>query len=175
AKTGIETPMYPSREERDADIEAGAGRPAQALVADVQESNTRLIAAIADLSAGDWEAPIRFGKADREGTAADIPGLREVEVEVHHVDLDLDYTIAHWPEAFVERMLSQTTADYSARPNEPSFVLVGNGDEGSWRVGDPGGPEIIGPPPALLGWLLGRTEGTGLQTDGSLPKLEAWR
>ena len=40
------------------------------------------------------------------------------------------------------------------------FTLVGNEDQGRWDVAG-GGPEINGPPPALLGWLLGRSEGIG--------------
>jgi maleylpyruvate isomerase len=36
ARTGAETPMYASAESRSADIEAGAGRPAAELAADVR-------------------------------------------------------------------------------------------------------------------------------------------
>src|SRR5262245_10304249 len=35
ARTGVETPMYSSRDQRAADIEAGSGRPAVQLVEDV--------------------------------------------------------------------------------------------------------------------------------------------
>ena len=38
ARTGTETPMYPSEESRDRDIEAGARRPAAELTADVRAS-----------------------------------------------------------------------------------------------------------------------------------------
>lgn len=174
ARTGAETPMYPSRERRNADIEAGAGRSADDLVADLAEAEARLTAAMDDLDEDQWQARIRYGSADREGPAYLIPWLRRVELEVHHVDLDLDYTKAHWPEDFVEALLGEVAEDYTDRGTDPGFVLVGNDDEGRWTVGA-GGPEISGPPPALLGWLLGRSDGTGLHCDGELPRMEAWR
>src|SRR5947199_2888238 len=44
ARTGTQTPMYASAESRAADIEAGAGRPAADLAADVRESAAALSA-----------------------------------------------------------------------------------------------------------------------------------
>src|SRR5579863_7317524 len=45
ARSGVETPMYASPESRAADIEAGAGRPAADLFADVRSSAQTLAAA----------------------------------------------------------------------------------------------------------------------------------
>lgn len=174
ARTGVETPMYPSREKRDADIDAGSGRLASELIDDVVSSNARFLAATEKMSADQWGTVIRWGAAGRAGPAGAVPHLRRTEVEVHHVDLDLDYTVAHWPEDFVESLLAETVADYSGRDGIPGFVLAGLEEEGRWTVGA-GGLEITGPPPALLGWLIGRSAGTGLHTDGSLPELEVWR
>src|SRR5688500_6330775 len=47
AATGEERPMYPSQAVRDADIEAGAGRPAAAQLADAEESADRFLRAAA--------------------------------------------------------------------------------------------------------------------------------
>ncbi len=173
ARTGTETPMYASREQRAADIEAGAVRSAAELQADVRESHERLMAAVSDLSDEQWATSIRVGT----GTtieASSIPMLRRTEVEIHHVDLDLEYTLAHLPEDFIEHMLTEVTADFSRRDDVPGMVLVGNEDEGRWTV-EPGGAEVTGPPPSLLGYLLGRTDGVGLHTAGTLPRLAAWR
>src|SRR5919197_4025618 len=41
ARTGVERPMYVSSDQRDADIEAGAGRTADELRADLRESAQR--------------------------------------------------------------------------------------------------------------------------------------
>lgn len=174
ARTGEERRMYPSREERNAAIEAGSGRSAADLRADVAESSDRLIEDLRSLTDEQSRRSVRWGRHEHETTAAEIPQLRRTEVEIHHVDLDLDYTLAHWPEDFVEEMLSTVSAELSRRDDTPGFVLVGNDDEGRWTVG-PGGPEINGPPPSLLGWLIGRTDGAGLHCDQPLPRLEAWR
>ncbi len=174
ARTGQETPMYASREKRDADIEAGASRPVAELVSDVQDSHERLCEDMSSLPTESWAAVVRYGAAGRERPAAAIPTLRRTEVEIHHVDLDLDYTLAHWPEDFVELTLDETVADYSQRDEMSEFVLVSSDSKRVWTVGD-GGPEITGPPPALLGWLIGRSDGTGLYCDGPLPDVGVWR
>ncbi len=173
ARTHQHIPMYPSRAERDADIERGAGRSAGQLVGDVHASHERLMAEVAGMDSADWSASIRYGADDREGNATLIPPLRRSEVEIHHVDLDLGYTLAHWPPDFVEPMLERVAADFSARPDTPRLTLVGN-DERRWQIRD-GGQEVSGPASALLGWLVGRTDGSGLTTEGNLPALGAWR
>jgi maleylpyruvate isomerase len=174
ARTGVETPMYVSREARAADIEANAGRPGADLVSDVAATSDALVTAMRDLPDEAWETEIRWGRDGRQTSAALIPKLRRVEVEVHHVDLDLDYTLAHLPSDFVLSMLARSAKDLSARDDLGGFVLVGNDNEGRWVVGD-GGPEITGTPPSLLGWILGRTNGIGLHSDAPLPQLGPWR
>ena len=57
ARTGREHPMYPSREQRDADIDAGAGRGADELRADLREAHERLTAALDELPDEQWSAP----------------------------------------------------------------------------------------------------------------------
>lgn len=173
ARTRQHIPMYPSRAERDADIERGAGRSARELVADVNASHERLMAELGAMDTDDWAARIRYGADEREGDATLIPALRRSEVEIHHLDLDLGYTLAHWPPDFVEPMLERVAADFSARDDTPALTLVGN-DERRWLIRG-GGQEVSGPSPALLGWLIGRTDSTGLTTEGDLPRLGAWR
>ncbi len=174
ARTGVETPMYPSREKRNADIEAGSGRDAATLVEDVRTTAERLQTELQDAPSSTWANPIAWGARNRTATGSEIPHLRRIEVEIHHVDLNLDYTLAHLPEDFVERMLADVTRDYSADQDKPGVVLIGNDDEGRWTI-EPGGPEVSGPPPSLLGWLLGRTNGVGLHSSSPLPTLGAWR
>src|ERR1051326_147069 len=54
ARTGTETPMYASAEGRAADIEAGAGRPAADLTADVRESAATLATEAAAMPDDAW-------------------------------------------------------------------------------------------------------------------------
>jgi maleylpyruvate isomerase len=172
ARTGVPTPMYPSREVRAATIEAQSGRPVDELRADIVESHGRFMDAVGAMSDDDWSKT--WGEPDRVRPAPYILTMRRTELEVHHVDLDLDYTLAHWPEDFVEDLLDETVADMTARGTQPGFTLVGNDDEGRWTVGA-GGQTITGPPPSLLGWLIGRTQGIGLHSDDPLPTLEPWK
>jgi maleylpyruvate isomerase len=171
-RTGVPTPMYPSREVRAATIEAQSGRPVDELRTDIVESHGRFADAVDQMSDDDWSKT--WGEPDRVRPAPYILTMRRTELEVHHVDLDLDYTLAHWPEYFVEDLLDETVADMTARGTQPGFTLVGNDDEGQWTVGA-GGQIITGPPPALLGWLIGRTQGIGLHSDDPLPTLEPWK
>ncbi len=173
ARTRTYVPMYRGRAERDADIESGAGRPAQDLVADVAATHEHLLTELASLSGQDWAAPIRYGGDDRHGDAALIPGLRRSEVEIHSVDLDLGYPFAQWPADFVAAMLDRVVGDFSARADTPRLTLVGQ-DGHRWEVRG-GGQVVSGPAPALLGWMIGRSDGSGLTTDGELPRLGAWR
>jgi maleylpyruvate isomerase len=175
AQTRVPHPMYPSREERDAVIEAQAGRSADELRADVHDSSERLLTALAELDGDSWDTQIVWGARDRRGTAADIPLMRRTEIEIHHLDLDLDYTLAHWPEDFVEALLDDIAAESATGSHYSGCVLVANDDEGRWVIAG-GGPEISGPPPALLGWMVGRSSGIGLHSDsGTFPRQEKWR
>lgn len=174
ARTGVETPMYPSRERRDADIEAGAGRSARDLVDDVARSHERLSEGLDALEDDHWRTTVTLARSGRQVPAALIPVLRRTEVEVHHVDLYLDYTLAHLPEDLVEWLLAERATELSESADVAGFVLVANDDEGRWTVGS-GGPEITGTPPSLLGWVLGRTDGIGLHSDEPLPSLGPWR
>lgn len=173
ARTGDETPMYSSYEKRNADIEAGAQRSLTELVADIRTSDEQMMSALDALTAEQWSSTIRWGRAQTEGAASAIPNIRRAEVEIHHVDLDVGYGPAQFPDDFVEDMLVEVAADFSGRDEAPGLVLVAD-DSRRWVV-EPGGQEVHGRPTALLGYLLGRTDGEDLHTDGALPKLGAWR
>jgi maleylpyruvate isomerase len=106
ARTGEPRPAYASREARNAAIEAGAGRPAKALAADVARSAEAFREALAAMPEEAWERPVRIlGSA--EFPASQVPLRRLVELELHHVDLGLGYTAARWPAAFAELELPE--------------------------------------------------------------------
>ena len=98
------TPQYPSAAARDEDIEAGAWRCAAELHADVAESAAALAAEAASLSEAAWQASVHgiHGKAH----PAWFTLIRRLsEVEIHHVDLDIGYLVADWPDSFVAERL----------------------------------------------------------------------
>src|SRR5215469_11297112 len=100
ARTGTETPMYASAERRAADIEAGAGRPAAGLAADVRESAAALTAEAASMPEDAWTAQVRALHGP-PFPALGVLERRLSEAEIHHVDLAADYSPGDWPEDFL--------------------------------------------------------------------------
>jgi maleylpyruvate isomerase len=106
-------------EGREADIEAGAGRSAPELVADVRASNAALEAAWDSLPDVAWS---RFGRAvgGKLGPMDALPFSRLREVEVHHLDLGLDYGSTDWSDAFVSEELPRLLASLPDRLADPA-------------------------------------------------------
>lgn len=98
---------------RDREIEDGAGRSADELVADVVGTSVALDDAIASMPAGAWAGHCR-GRCGEEPVAS-LPASRWREVVLHHTDLDLPgFGTADWPTSFVEseaRRFRQPGAD----------------------------------------------------------------
>jgi maleylpyruvate isomerase len=145
AATGVATPMYASVEARNGDIDRGAGRPADELVADVRDSADRLAVALDRFHAFDdaqLDRLVLFG-APRAGAVPDvpaysIPSARIRELEIHHVDLGLPaYTPLDWPDEFVERTL---LAIHSS--SGPVDVLGHPAEVLAWRLGRGAGPTV---------------------------------
>src|SRR5215470_7085690 len=59
ARTGVETPQYPSWEAREAGIEAGAGRAAAELAADLARAATGFADEAHGLPLAAWNRPVR--------------------------------------------------------------------------------------------------------------------
>lgn len=148
ARTGIETPMYPSAEHRAADIEAGADRPLADQLSDLVATHEQFAAAVEQMPPAAWAAEIRTGH-NRAVPAANVVWSRLCEVEIHHVDLDAGYAPADWPVGFTRRLLHETSP--------------------------PAG--VSGPDHALAAWLIGRSDGTGLTAagGGALPPVPRWK
>jgi maleylpyruvate isomerase len=143
---------------RDADIAAGAGRPVNEALQDVEQSADRLdrvCGAVAD--AGAWELP-----TDQERPAARWLPARWREVEIHRVDLDGSYTADKWPAEFVTYLLPRLAERLAGRTSESLRVEVQADESISadlpgavWTSGTRA-DRVTGPDWALLAWLLGR-------------------
>jgi maleylpyruvate isomerase len=179
ARTGTPAPMYASAERRSADIEAGAGRPAAGLTADVRESAAALAAAAADMPDGAWTAQVRalYGPSF---PALGVLERRLSEVEIHHVDLAAGYSPGDWPEDFLSEALPRVAGSFAGRADAPRCVVRAEGTKDSFRIGpeQAGPPTVIihGQPADLLAWLLGRGDGSrlALVTGDALPALPPW-
>ena len=185
AATGEVTPMYASDDKRNADIQAGSSRPVAEQLADLRESAARYAEAYAAVQAADrWSAPVFRAPGGEPLPAYTVPGKRLAEVLIHHVDLDLDFTPAHWSDAFTDRSFADTLARFEARPDFPALRLDAEEEDHVYGVkADPDDKGVVvvrGPKRALLAWLLGRASGDGLVAvipaggRGPLPKLPAW-
>ncbi len=180
AQTGVVTPKYPSSEARDADIEAGAGRSAAQLLDDLRATAKELAEHFEAMQPGQWHHLVRGGAgatgAEHEASGALWNRLRELEV--HHVDLDADYTPAHWSPEFVQLALEETQRSYATRDDVPALILQATDSGFSSQVGGAEGAVLVsGPATGLLAWLTGRSSGDGLSVEPShrLPSLPAWR
>ncbi|OIK03177.1 maleylpyruvate isomerase family mycothiol-dependent enzyme [Streptomyces monashensis] len=163
-------PMYASAEVRDADIERDAPRPLDVQLADLRESAARL-QALGDAPA-DWSRTVelRNGVTD---SASRVPFRRWAEVDLHHVDLGIGYELEDLPAEFTEREIDFLAQRFAGHKDVPPTGLSA-GDGRNWTTGGGGDGAPVtaaGTPADLLGWLAGRRDGSGLTTDGTLPKL----
>lgn len=141
AKTGQERRMYASPEQRGADIDAAALRPADVLLTWFDESARVLADATAELTEEQWQRPVLTAQG-KEIPATETPWLRSREVMIHAVDLGTGVTFADLPTDFLEAL----SADIRAK----------RGDV----------PEVTGPLPEVAAYLAGRSYDGVLTADG---------
>jgi maleylpyruvate isomerase len=188
ARRGELVPMYASPQAREADIDAGAGRPTAELAADDAGAAERLHQSWEAVDPGGWDRPVPhrlLGQVPVRGTVA----LRWFEVEIHHVDLDRGYRPADWPPPFVSRLLKQVVPTVAGRlPDGVPLALhaTDSGERWSCEPAGPGGRDagrpaapvtVSGPSWAIGAWLIGRggpAIGSLSVTGGDLPALAPW-
>jgi maleylpyruvate isomerase len=123
---------------RAAEIEAGAGRTAAELVADVRAADDAVDRLFESVPADVWDRPVRrSGPVGGAAPAARLAYSRWREVAVHHVDLGLAYTPADWPETLVELMLPDLLGGLPRRA-DPAILAA-------WALDR-------GPAPTLTSW-----------------------
>lgn len=172
AHVGRPQPMYASPETRDSDIaDLAAAGPAQ-LRDRLLASTTRFSDALAAMHDDDWVGRFERTPGGPELSLRSVALMRVREVEIHHADLDADYSPADWPADFCELLLESMTK----RHHPGSFSTHPNDLDRRWHYGEgEGGPVVSGTAAALGWWLTGRGTGAGLNSDaGSLPEMEAW-
>ncbi|MFC5994342.1 maleylpyruvate isomerase family mycothiol-dependent enzyme [Pseudonocardia hispaniensis] len=174
ARTGVQTPMYPSPQQRNAAIEASAQAPAGTLRGELHSTAAALEAALDALDETTWQAEVRSALG-RPIPATEIPWMRVREVWLHGVDLDAGATVADLPPGVVDALLDDATGTMSAREDTLSVRLDAADRDRAWTLGQGGGAVLRGTAADLLGWLLGRTDGAGVSADpGPLPVAPRW-
>jgi len=145
--------QYPGGfEERSAEIEAGAGRPADAVIGDVGSATARLLDAWSDVPSYAW-SNITRDATGRERPLHELPTRRWLEVEIHLVDLGVGPTYRDWPDEFVISRLPEMRDGAAAR--------LASGD----TLPAPGALD----PRDELAWLYGRLG------RNALPRLGPWQ
>ena len=167
ARTGVETPMYPSRAVRDADIEATAARPPADVRADYAAACARLAGAVRTMSAEAWEAQVRNGQG-RLVPAGQVPWMRAKETWVHGTDLRAGLSFADLPADFCIALVDDVLALFAARDEPLQAVVVATDVDRTWGSG---GPTVRGPVAAVGAWLT-RSDASGLT--GDVPRPPAW-
>jgi maleylpyruvate isomerase len=179
AATGGEGAFYESQAARNADIEAGSGRSAAELEADVETSADRLLEAFADTPADALDVKVPRLRVNDDPDhqylipARKVTDLRLREVVFHHVDLDTGFSFEQTAPAWVVREIAQSARRFADGP----AILVDAGEAGSWHYGSPDADpvRVSGSPAALLGWITGRGDGAGLTSSSAeLPDLGPW-
>lgn len=153
---------------RNADIDAGGGRPTGELVRDVVESCRRLEAAWGAAGEIAWES----GTGDAligPIPVADLVWIRRREVEIHHADLGLAYGFDDWPDDFVDQEFDRLIVDLPDRLATGVVVRLHETDTGITWVVPQGGKHptsVSAGRRRMLAWLFGRLD------EPAWPKLE---
>lgn len=177
ARTGDETPMYTSADQRDADIAAGASRPPVELREDAASASQNLRSAVDTLPASAWEASVRTARG-RTVPATEIPWMRCREVWIHGVDLNAGSGFEAVRRDVTWALIDDVVRAVGARDDCPAVVLVSTDDENrSWVLGkEPGAVIVEGTSAALLAWVTGRSSGASLapRSAATVPALPRW-
>lgn len=164
ARTGVESRMYSSPDQRNADIEAGSRTSVPELRAWVHSSVTALATDFAALPEDAWSSQVATAQG-RLVPATEIPWMRAREVNIHAVDLGTGLDFADLPNGFCSALVDDIARMRSG--TGPALVLA-EGDR-EWQVAGTGGPTRIELPLSeMAAWVAGRRDRP------DLPDLPKW-
>lgn len=165
ATTGVETPMYSSMEQRNADIETGAALPPPVLRARYAESATSLATGLGEID--DWGFEVRTAQG-RTVPISEIPWMRSREVVVHAVDLLGGVAFADLPDDILVALAQDVASKRGADGTSPALLLLDpTGAEVATVSGTGAVTTLTGTPPQIASYLTGREPSFG-------PALPAW-
>jgi len=153
AATGVETPMYESREVRDREIDVTAQLAPDVLRALFHDTAAALDAAWLALPASGWSVAVRAGQG-RIVPASATFWMRIRELWVHGVDLNVGAGFEAVPEPKLRHILDDVVASWQT----PVFRLDVDAPH-SMSLGDDGAASVVsGSLADLTGWATGRTK-----------------
>ncbi|MCZ3390152.1 MAG: maleylpyruvate isomerase family mycothiol-dependent enzyme [Actinomycetia bacterium] len=173
AEAGIETPMYPTPEDRASEIERRAALPWPDLVQDVHTGAEALTARLATLHEPIMARTVLLGSGAAV-SSSDLAAIRIREIEIHRVDLAAEYQPVDWTEPFTIRTFGQLAPFFLSKREVPARMLRSVDSGRCWEVGA-SGPDLVGTEADLLAWLLGRPHGPLHTSDEApLPVAPTW-
>jgi maleylpyruvate isomerase len=167
ARTGVETPMYPSRAVRDAGIAETAALPPAELRAHYAAACGRLAEAMETLPAEAWTAQVRTMQGHTV-PATEVPWMRAKELWVHGVDLRAGLTFADLPADFCTALVDDVHGLFAGREQTPDATIVATDVDRTWGAG---AVTVQGPVAAVAAWLT-RSDASGLT--GEIPQPPTW-
>ena len=171
ARTGVETPMYATPEQRADDIEQSATYSADTLRAEFVTTADGLAAAFQGLTDDQWSATVRSALG-REIPAAEVPWMRVREVWLHAVDLDAGARVEDLPAEAVDVLIEDVVTVLSGKNGCPDVLLAPSDRSGTWRLGSDTAdlPRVSASATVIAGWLTGRVAPGALPA----PALPRW-
>ncbi|WP_229874876.1 maleylpyruvate isomerase family mycothiol-dependent enzyme [Amycolatopsis deserti] len=136
ARTGVESRMYASTEQRNAEIETGARLPVAELRRLVRESADALAADLDALPEEAWSNQVVTAQG-RTVPATEIVWMRTREVAVHAADLDRGVGFDDLPADLVEALIADTLKRRIAQGHGPALAR--------WLTGRTGQAPELGP------------------------------
>lgn len=152
-------------DERDAIIEATAGRSAAEHRARLAAHTARLEAAWARAGEEDWKRPVTFRNADLAATVR----ARWREAWIHMTDLDLGVRSDDWPEDLATHAIVFLLGRLPAGTR-----LYADDVRREWSVGARPGALVTGRVRDLAAWLAGRPPAVSPVAAHGLPALGPW-
>ncbi|WP_018762452.1 maleylpyruvate isomerase family mycothiol-dependent enzyme [Arthrobacter sp. 135MFCol5.1] len=179
AATGVETPMYPSVEVRNHEIDFGSTLSPIALRNLFDHSAVHLNVEWRDLPAANWHHQVKTVQG-RTVPAEETVWMRTREVWVHAVDLDNGATFKDIPAPVLERLLTDITGAWHARATYAGLLVTVDGTDLSFGDTAAPSPTVVSSSlPAIAQWATGRgTDGTTATHDAGpvtpVPAAPAW-
>jgi len=161
--------MYASAETRDADIDAGAGRPVEEQARDVRDTAAAVGAELRRLRPEHGDTRLERVPGVRFIPARHLPFMRLREVVYHHVDLDAGFGFADVDAPLLVVFLDDEVKRLRRCDPAPDLTIrTTEGDE--WTVGL-GTTTVSGDRASVLGWLArGLTDGVSADPLPHLPE-----
>jgi maleylpyruvate isomerase len=169
ARSGERQDMYASAEQRETDINAGAGRNGLELQIDLDTTAGRLDQAFDALPDAAWDAVVELRSGTKVPTRL-LPLARLLEVVIHHVDLDIGFEVSHIENATAEWLLEWCAFRVRSREEFPRLDLT---SESGFTIslGNAGEPTgVSGSSANLLGWVMSRVDDSAVRGGEGLPR-----